>query len=196
MNGRPGERRPRLRLFFALWPGEEVRQAMVRATRKALRASGGRPVPPENLHVTLAFLGSVDEAAVAGIRAAAARVRAEPFCLTLDTISLRRKSRLVWLAPTEQPAALTGLHSALWDALEPEGFQRERRAFRAHLTMVRKVSRPGRMDLEGTVAWPVEDFVLVRSVTHSRGAHYEVIDRWALTGAAPPGSPPEPAVTA
>lgn len=49
------------RLFFALWADEAMRQAMAQATRKAASASGGHPVPAENLHVTLAFLGPVPE---------------------------------------------------------------------------------------------------------------------------------------
>jgi RNA 2',3'-cyclic 3'-phosphodiesterase len=48
-------------VFFALWPDAEQRAALAQAVRKAVRSSGGRPVPTESLHVTLAFLGSVPE---------------------------------------------------------------------------------------------------------------------------------------
>lgn len=54
-----------------------MREAMLHATRKAARASGGRPVPAANLHVTLAFLGAVPERRL-GELAAAAQAAAAP----------------------------------------------------------------------------------------------------------------------
>src|SRR5690606_10650260 len=51
----------RHRVFYALWPDEETRASLARATRHAVRRCGGRPIRRENLHITLAFLGSVDE---------------------------------------------------------------------------------------------------------------------------------------
>ena len=64
------------RLFFALWPDSAVR-AVLQASCQAVTVScGGRPVPPRNYHLTLAFLGQVDSADLAGIRAAAAQVHA------------------------------------------------------------------------------------------------------------------------
>jgi 2'-5' RNA ligase len=52
------------RLFFALWPDEGQRSELEHAAAKAVRRCGGRPVPPSNLHVTLAFLGSVATAQI------------------------------------------------------------------------------------------------------------------------------------
>ena len=44
MNGTPGERPGRHRVFFALWPDDATRAAISRATREAVRLSGGIPV--------------------------------------------------------------------------------------------------------------------------------------------------------
>src|SRR5205807_403857 len=74
----PETREPTRRLFFALWPDAGQRAALVHATRKAVRSSGGRPVPEESLHVTLAFLGSVPERRVAELQAIARRVAEAP----------------------------------------------------------------------------------------------------------------------
>src|SRR5579883_616458 len=67
---------PTRRLFFALWPDEAMREAMVQAIREPVRASGGRPVHAGNLHVTLAFLGAVPERRLTEL-AEAARAAAE-----------------------------------------------------------------------------------------------------------------------
>ena len=45
------------RVFFALWPDDDTRKRLVRATRDAVRRSGGRATPKERLHATVAFLG-------------------------------------------------------------------------------------------------------------------------------------------
>ena len=56
-------RAPARRLFFALWATAEERRALSAAAAAAVGTSGGRAVPEENLHVTLAFLGQVPASA-------------------------------------------------------------------------------------------------------------------------------------
>ena len=56
-----------MRLFFALWPGDACRAALARAAAPAILAIDGTPVPPRNLHVTLAFLGVVPGRNFAGL---------------------------------------------------------------------------------------------------------------------------------
>lgn len=62
------------RLFFALWPHHALQTALAAITRDVVLASGGRPVPPENFHVTLVFLGMVAGARVADVMAIATDV--------------------------------------------------------------------------------------------------------------------------
>ena len=66
----PGVRR----LFFAFWPDEMERQRLVQATAGAAGMSGGRLVPAESLHVTLAFLGSVPERRIPELHSLARQV--------------------------------------------------------------------------------------------------------------------------
>jgi RNA 2',3'-cyclic 3'-phosphodiesterase len=65
------------RLFFAFWPDAEVQVAFAHAARKAVKASGGQPVPMKNIHLTLVFLGSVPESRLSGVMSAARRVASE-----------------------------------------------------------------------------------------------------------------------
>ncbi len=62
------------RLFFALWPDPPTRTALAMLV-DGLPLVGGRRVPAENLHLTLAFLGNVDEGAAAAARVALRHLR-------------------------------------------------------------------------------------------------------------------------
>ena len=69
MNDAPDEPPDRHRVFFALWPDDATRAAISRATREAVRLSGGRPIAKERLHVTVAFLGELTAAGLEAARA-------------------------------------------------------------------------------------------------------------------------------
>src|SRR5690606_6154262 len=57
---RPSDEPRRKRIFFALWPDDETRDAISRATSRVVSLSGGRATAKRNLHITVAFLGAVD----------------------------------------------------------------------------------------------------------------------------------------
>ncbi|MET0659213.1 MAG: RNA 2',3'-cyclic phosphodiesterase [Steroidobacteraceae bacterium] len=177
-----------LRLFFALWPNEGVRSQLGRAVPVA--GPGGRMIPLDNLHVTLAFLGNTDPQRMGDLEAVAADVRGEPFVLTLDRYEIWDRA-LVVLIPSELPAALAQLVSDLNARLARAGFPVESRRYRAHATLIRERQR-GSGRREGLLApealsagpdpvtWPIDEFALVRSQTGSLGSRYEVLFRRAV----------------
>jgi RNA 2',3'-cyclic 3'-phosphodiesterase len=167
----------RLRLFFALWPDDPVRNALAAAAAPLLEACRGRRVAKRNYHLTLAFLGGVPARLLDGICAAAAGVGAEPFDLEFDSHGHWAGPRVAWLGCRQPPTAADALAQALWTVLEPLGFRPDTRPFRPHLTVLRGCAR---CDWPGPVApvgWPVRDFVLVRSETLPAGPRYEVLGR-------------------
>jgi len=183
------------RLFFAFWPDDGTREALARACRKAIRGSGGRPVAEANLHVTVAFLGAVAGDRLPELSAVAAGLRAGPLEITFDRIDhWARPQVLVALCSEPSPAA-AALAAALWAGLRPLGIPPDLRPYQPHVTLARKVRRPGRDLGMRPVPWPVRDLALVESVTDPDGARYAVLKRWPLgvPGApAPAGSPAEP----
>jgi 2'-5' RNA ligase len=186
---------PVRRLFFAFWPEDETRQALARACRKAVRGCGGRPVATGNLHATVAFLGSVPEATLAEVSAAASGLRADAFELVFDQIGHWPRPQVLVALCSEPPRAAAALAGALWKRLEPLDIQPDLRPYQPHVTLARKVRRPGRDLGMRPVRWPVAELALVESVTHPEGARYAVLARWPLVGEGlpcPPGSPPEP----
>lgn len=167
------------RLFFALWPEAGQQQALGVAARAVREGVTGRPVPEENLHVTLAFLGSVSETRCAGVEAAAATIATDPFDLRLDRAGCWRRTGILWLGASSTPPALERLVSDLWSALEPHGFWPDHRDFRPHVTIARRC-RKARAGAFEPVDWPVRDFALLESFTGQRGARYTVISRFPL----------------
>ena len=154
-----------------------TRAAISRATREAVRLSGGRPIAKERLHVTVAFLGELTAADVEVARAVPP-IPVGPFELTLDSIGIWPESKILWLAPLTPPPELGELEARLLDALAERGFRAEDRVYRPHVTLARR-ARPVEVGVEA-VAFPVRDLALVESFPDGRNVHYEVLERWAL----------------
>jgi 2'-5' RNA ligase len=167
-----------LRLFFALWPDEATRGRLADWTRAIHRASGGRAMRPETVHLTLAFLGPTPAAALPAITAATEQVAPRAFTLHVDEPGYWRHNQIAWGGVREPPPELGALVADLRAALVAARITFDPKPFVAHLTLVRK-ARPGfRMPALEAIEWPVRDFVLVRSVTGAEGSDYEVIGRW------------------
>ncbi|MGH8271473.1 MAG: RNA 2',3'-cyclic phosphodiesterase [Gammaproteobacteria bacterium] len=168
------------RLFFALWPDVATRTAIGRATRQALRHAGGRPVAPENYHLTLAFLGEQPAALLPAIREAAAAFVPPRGELRLDRLGHFERARVLWLGSARTPPALRRTARALWEALAALDIARERHAFAAHLTLARKVDRLPAVPIRA-VSWRYDGFALVESLTGAQESRYRVIARWPQT---------------
>lgn len=175
-----------LRLFFALWPSDEEARATHELAGRALSGVDGRPIPVERLHLTLWFLGNTAPESVGAVQAAARRVAGPDFELTLDETGCWRRKGIAWLAPSEPPPALEAIRRSLGVGLEAAGVALEARGWRPHVTLARKVSASVRAGAGEGVRWRIRDFVLVRSVTHSGGPDYTILDRFSLGVRAPP----------
>jgi 2'-5' RNA ligase len=177
---------PGRRLFLSLWPDEGMRQAMARATEGARRDGGGRPVPPENLHVTLAFLGSVAERRLAQLGeialATAREPGAAPLELAFDHLEYWRAARLLCAATAGPSPPAAALAARLQARLAQSGFSPDLKPFRPHVTVVRKVARPAAVGAMEPVLWRFEALALIESRTLPAGALYSVVESYALCG--------------
>jgi len=184
------------RLFFAFWPDDATREALVHACRKAVRGSGGRPVHPANLHATVAFLGSVAERLLPALGEAAATLPGAPLELTLDRIAFWPKPQVLVAASSMPSNAASELAARLWLRLKPLGIDPDPRPYQPHVTLARKVRKPHADLSMKRVRWSVSELALVESVTDPAGARYQVLSRWPLGPGPGPGSPPEPPAAA
>ncbi len=169
-----------LRLFFALWPDATLRRVLARSTRAWVRAAGGRPVPLDNLHLTLAFLGAVPAGQLDAVRSAGRGVASPSFELVLDRMGFFARARTLWLGPSAVSGELGMLEQTLWQGLTAAGWRRQERVFTPHLTLARKAHAVRDAKPVKPVVWPVTSFSLIESVTGKRGAVYRELARWPL----------------
>jgi 2'-5' RNA ligase len=175
-----------LRLFFALWPTAGEQQAMIASAMSAAAASGGRPIPAGNLHVTLAFLGSVGRARLDSLCAVAReQVRGAPVRLCFQT--LQHWARPQILCATADPAAVeasgaAALATRLREATLAAGFSPDLKPFHAHVTVARKVARAPAEQSMTPVSWNCTGFALVMSTTVPGGSVYSALETYPLDG--------------
>lgn len=169
----------RRRLFFACDPGRVVRGRILAAGP----AHAGRAVDPDNLHLTLAFLGAVAESRLDELTAMAEGVRVSPFRLNLDRVGHWRPSGILWLGPSRVPGQLLELVGGLAEGLKGLGFEAEDRRYKPHITLARKVRRFAGATAVAPVHWWVSGFHLMESVPMGTGVRYRRLQRWRLTPA-------------
>jgi 2'-5' RNA ligase len=169
----------RQRLFFALWPDDATRDALIRSGKWFYRHWGGRRMRADTLHITLSFLGSTPGEQLEVLFACADAVQTDAFDLILDHAGYWRHNRIGWLGTSQTPPQYLELVSALNAVLQRAGFPVDLRPHVPHVTLLRNTAG-GEAPACIPIRWPISDFVLVSSRTESDGAHYEVIRRWPL----------------
>jgi len=161
------------RLFVAIDFAPELKQRLASLCR-GLRV---RWVATGNFHLTLRFIGQVDDSTAARIAEALARIRAPPFRLTLAGAG-EFGGRNLWLGVEDNPA-LARLQSAIETELQRIGLPADPRPYQPHVGLARSSSRRGfRRFLDKHAAFreepfEVKTFSLIESVLRETGAVYE-----------------------
>lgn len=181
-----------MRLFVAVYPAPEAVADLTAALPPADRAL--RWVPPEQWHVTLAFLGEVGESVLPDLveRLGRAADRTAPMTLGLQGAGAFpkpvRRARTLWCGLAGDVAELTRLAERCVAAARRAGIAVDERRFRAHLTLAR--ARDHEADLTGPVTvlsayagptWTVAEVLLMRSHLGPPVRH-EPLQAWSLSG--------------
>ncbi len=134
----------------------------------------------ETIHLTLVFLGEIEEGRIGDLLGLASAIQIPPFKFDLARYGWWPHNRIVWVAPGEVPAELPLLVDALREKLVGAGFRFDAKPFVPHVTLLRKAACKINPLAAAAVGWRVRDFVLVRSASNAGAAAYEVIGRWPL----------------
>jgi 2'-5' RNA ligase len=178
----------KIRTFIAIRLPDTVLHAMGK-TQEALKRHhfSIRWVRPQGIHLTLKFLGDIEEKDVALVGAAMVKA-----CSGIQPFTLRgqgtgvfpnvKRPRVVWAGVTGDVPMLLDLQKCLEDALAEIGFARENRRFKGHLTLGRVKGRLdsghfgkvlSELDAFTTESFEVNRLILYKSTLRPQGALYE-----------------------
>ena len=167
-----------MRLFVALALPERIVESLLRLESGV---PGARWSTREQLHLTLRFIGEVDERDASSIDETLAGISAPRFSLELKGVGSfgGRNPRALWagVAPNE---ALIRLQRKIESAIQRLGFPAEERKYTPHVTLARlRATPPGRvMDflsdhgLYASAPFAVDRFVLFSSRLTANGSIY------------------------
>lgn len=176
------ESRLKIRAFFALPLPERHREELSRFLgRCAATAPEFRWVGAGNLHLTLRFIGSVEQEVAEGIADRLEGKLGVPFEVALGEVGTFRHGRLarvVWLGVRSGGEAMRELAHRVEAECRAAGLEPESRAFKPHLTLARARAREGAPmsvlpDLPGLEAWRAEELILYSSLLQRAGAVHE-----------------------
>lgn len=185
-----------MRLFYAVELPPEVRaQAAthIAHVRQAIPNARAAWAQEDKLHITLKFLGEIAEERVAALSTAATRAAqsASPFDLLIENTGSfppRGAARVLWLGVRDVSGGLAALQRLLEDECADEGFAREPRPFKPHLTIARlRMAQDARLlaAMHGETKFRSAEFtvrrlVLMRSRLGTGGASYTTLSTHPL----------------
>ncbi|MGD2160590.1 MAG: RNA 2',3'-cyclic phosphodiesterase [Gammaproteobacteria bacterium] len=174
----------RKRLFLALWP-DDITRTQLAAVQKQFskneRLQKAKPVPVENLHITMHFLGAVTEEVHFTLQTLLDSVKVRACNLVIDRWGYFPRPKVLWLGAKSSPEPLTELVLRTESCIKQciEGYEQNR--FVPHITVFRKARHPVEADEFQPIDWRIDRFALVASDTRPEGAVYTVLKEWMLS---------------
>lgn len=176
-----------MRLFIGIGLPPELAERLARAA-PTLVAAGERSrirwTPPENLHLTISFLGQVAPDRLGAIEQALALLNSPPLHLQLEGVGVFPNAGILYAQAQPSPALLS-FAEQVFRAMETCGIPREQRPCTPHITLARSKGRVHLNEHEQSnpafhQRFEVHEFRLYESLTLPGGAQYEVLRAFSL----------------
>lgn len=172
------------RIFLALWPDELVRQQLFEVQNKLKpepTLQSAKAVIPDNLHMTLHFIGSISPEVLQALQVSLDSVRCKPFEIQVNTVGCFPKPQVVWLGLKNIPPELSELEQQTAACVEQSVENYQRIDYQPHITLFRKAKASMEQADFSEINWPVKSFALMESKSHAEGVRYHVLKEWLLT---------------
>jgi RNA 2',3'-cyclic 3'-phosphodiesterase len=180
-----------MRAFIAIDLPESVREKLAEIESELRPAtSAARWVAPESIHLTLKFIGEISEARLRDIDQALEGLTWRPFQVSVRGVGFfpgTRSPRVLWAGLTA--STMNDLAKEIDVRMERFGFEKEKRAFRPHLTLARAkqtrlegalVESAKRFENVDCGSFTVERCFLFRSTLKTGGAVYTKLKEYIL----------------
>lgn len=184
------------RTFCAVELSDHVRERLrehIRRLREAVPEAAAGWTRVENIHLTLKFFGNVDVDRIPAISEAASRAVKEfsPFQIGVGATGVFPKpsrAQVLWIGVSDPSGKLSSLQRQLENECAREGFEKEDRAYRPHLTIARLRKPDGarrladihlKMEFEPAEI-EMKELVVFRSELSSKGSRYTAISNHKL----------------
>ncbi|MCB1689874.1 MAG: RNA 2',3'-cyclic phosphodiesterase [Halioglobus sp.] len=176
-----------MRLFFGL-ELEPNTTLQIADWRDRQLACAGTPVPPANFHITLAFIGALDDPAIERLCLSVddwlAQEPVSGAALKLNGTGYWHKPGIYWLGPNTWPEQLTRLAQKLNSLGSAAGARRDRNPFQPHITLFRQCHSAPPATLQApAITMDYTGFALFESRQGRQGVSYHVLQDWTLRSA-------------
>ena len=167
------------RLFLACWPDQALQDLLYSLAQRLQKKNGGRKTTRENIHLTLIFLGQVQQHREQQLRKQLRTLDVKQFDLELDEAGAFTHCRINWVGPRIIPKGLKDLHQALKHISHDLGFHTEERPYKPHVSLLRKAKTQPEQAIE-PIPWKVDRYCLIESKLKDNGVQYEILEEFQL----------------
>jgi len=178
-----------MRLFLAINLPDELKIELGKLV-SGLDFPGIKKVSPENLHITLKFLGDVDDKQAENIKQKLLEIKAEELKITLGNVSFfpnEKNPRVIWIGINEGQEEIIELERQIDSKLSGLGFKAEKEDFKPHLTIARiKFIKDKCKLLEAANCIKIgkgfddKSFDLMASALRPEGPEYKILHQFSL----------------
>jgi 2'-5' RNA ligase len=187
-----------IRSFLAFELPTDIKKIVAQVSKEIRQLTlNVRWVDVENIHLTIVFMGNINEQEIPHMSQAIEKVclRYPPFHVSLKSLGAfpnTRRPRVIWLGLQGDTEKMSFFKKALQKHLKPFGIKEEKRSFKPHLTLGR-FKNPGPVDslldnfigtykdLSGPEC-PLNELILFKSDLKPGGAEYTKLKTWSLSG--------------
>lgn len=161
-------------------PEQGIRDQFIEIAKSFPNKEDAHPTNYSNLHVTLLFLGDVEESAYKCLEKKVVQTFVQPFTIRLDMYGYFRRSKTVWIGCSSYPNELTRLINRLKSIGVQCGLDIDDKPYKPHVTLFSKAHKADFPSVPFSINWKVSEFHLIESIIGEYPSRYKRIATYRL----------------